>query len=527
MRMKAWQFLARRGSWRGLALGLPVLLAGVMAGCVSSPQTHRAPTLVPPWVGLIEGEGVGSIATGAPTRTPVLVPIWPQQPIQGSPTPDVFRTPPPLRTEALIHYVQPGESLSILAERYSVSTQTLLLANGITNADFLAVGQRLVIPPPVVQPAGPAYKILPDSEVVFGPASVGFDVVAEAARRGGYLAYYRETVEEEPRDGAAIVQLVAERYSVNPRLLLALLEYQSGWLTHPDVQAQTLSYPLGYQAQGWEGLFAQLSWAADMLNRGYYAWRAGWAGPYLLADGSVVPAGPGINAGTAAVQMLFAQLDGADRWRWDVGPDGLAGAYEDLFGSPFSRRVEPLVPENLEQPEMQLPFEPGKAWSFTGGPHSAWGDWAAWAALDFAPPGQAYGCVTSDEWLVAAADGLVVRSGDGAVLLDLDGDGFEQTGWVLLYLHIETRDRVPAGVFLKAGDRIGHPSCEGGVTTGTHVHLARKYNGEWIPADGDIPFNLDGWVSSGAGVPYDGFLRRGAQELEACACRNEFNQIMR
>jgi hypothetical protein len=53
------------------------------------------------------------------------------------------------------------------------------------------------------------------------------------------------------------------------------------------------------------------------------------------------------------------------------------------------------------------------------------------------------------------------------------------------------------------------------VSNGTHVHLARKYNGEWIPADGNIPFNLDGWISSGNGVEYDGYLTRGGTRLEA------------
>jgi hypothetical protein len=80
---------------------------------------------------------------------------------------------------------------------------------------------------------------------------------------------------------------------------------------------------------------------------------------------------------------------------------------------------------------------------------------------------------------------------------------------------------------VRAGDRIGHPSCEGGVTTGTHLHLARKYNGQWIPADGDLPFVMDGWVSSGAGWPYDGYLERGDVTLEACACRDDTNQISR
>ncbi len=97
------------------------------------------------------------------------------------------------------------------------------------------------------------------------------------------------------------------------------------------------------------------------------------------------------------------------------------------------------------------------------------------------------------------ADGVIVRSEFGEVVQDLDGDGDERTGWTLLYMHIGTSGRVPVGKKLKAGEFIGHPSCEGGVSNGTHTHVARRYNGEWIPADGSLPFNLDGWISEGAG----------------------------
>ena len=80
--------------------------------------------------------------------------------------------------------------------------------------------------------------------------------------------------------------------------------------------------------------------------------------------------------------------------------------------------------------------------------------------------------------------------------------------------------RVAGGIYLKAGDRIGHPSCEGGVSNGTHVHLARRYNGEWIPADqvnsgNALPFIMDGWVSSGNGLEYDGYLERDGESIEA------------
>ena len=106
------------------------------------------------------------------------------------------------------------------------------------------------------------------------------------------------------------------------------------------------------------------------------------------------------------------------------------------------------------------------------------------------------------------------------VVLDLDGDGREETGWNLFYMHVAAEDRVPAGVFVDQGQRIGHPSCEGGYSTATHLHLARKYDGEWIPADGPCPLVLSGWQAH-ASQSYEGTLTRGNLIRTACECREE------
>ena len=131
----------------------------------------------------------------------------------------------------------------------------------------------------------------------------------------------------------------------------------------------------------------------------------------------------------------------------------------------------------------------------------------------------------SEEWVTAVANGFIVRASDGAVMEDLDNDGYEQTGWDVLYMHMAAQDRVQAGTYVYAGDRIGHPSCEGGIANAAHLHLARKYNGEWITADGSLPFVISGFASGGNGVEYDGTLTRGSTMLEAAEGTTESNQI--
>jgi murein DD-endopeptidase MepM/ murein hydrolase activator NlpD len=111
----------------------------------------------------------------------------------------------------------------------------------------------------------------------------------------------------------------------------------------------------------------------------------------------------------------------------------------------------------------------------------------------------------------------------------LDGDGHEQTGWVLFYFHMAERDLIAAGAQVKVGDLLGHPSCEGGRATGTHVHIARKYNGEWIPADGIVPgivpFVIGGWTAEQGDAPYEGRLTRVGAWVEACTCSTAANTI--
>ncbi len=55
----------------------------------------------------------------------------------------------------------------------------------------------------------------------------------------------------------------------------------------------------------------------------------------------------------------------------------------------------------------------------------------------------------------------------------------------------------------------------------------RRYNGVWIAADGDLPFVMDGWVSAGYGIEYNGSLIKGDRIVEAWDGRSAFNAIQR
>lgn len=444
-----------------------------------------------------------------------------------TPTPDAPHSIPTPRMDSTTYTVQPGDTLHVIAEKFLIDLNLLISANPGIDPNWLAVGQMLQIPPAANVGTAPAFKVIPDSELIFSPYTSFFDIGQFVKERHGFLSSYAEDVEGKWMAGFEIIDRVAREYSVNPRILLALLEHQSQWVTQTNIPERLITYPMRFFDIYKDGLYKQLAWAASSLNAGFYAWQESRVSFWFLADGAAILVEPRVNSGTAAVQYTLGLLYGSDEWNRAVNEQGLFATYSSLFGSPFAYSFDPLIPSPLIQPALQLPFEQGAIWSFTGGPHPGWGEGSAWAALDFAPPGEPMGCQASPAWVTAVADGRILRSENGVVILDLDHDGFEQTGWTILYLHIDSKDRISAGTEVSVGDRIGHPSCEGGFSSGTHLHIARRYNGVWITADGSIPFVLDGWTASGDGVEYNGFLIKNDQKVEAWDAFVPENQISR
>jgi hypothetical protein len=373
---------------------------------------------------------------------------------------------------------------------------------------------------------GTQFHSLPDHAFVNGPTVVGFNTTAFVLAHDGWLKDYRAYAAGDWRSGANIVDYVATNFSISPRLLLALLEYQAGALSLPEPPVSR--YVLGHRQVYYESMYLQLVWAANTLNNAYYSWRAGKLLEYDLMDGTLFRPDPWQNAASAAVQYYFSKLTSGEEFSHAIGSNGLLRTYTNLFGDPWAVQFT-LIPGSLRQPALILPFPPGRVWSYTGGPHTGWGTGQPFAAVDFAPPSQFSGCFKADDeqYATAMADGRVVRSGVDGVVLDLDGDGNERTGWVIYYLHLASEGRAPAGKDLRAGDPIGYPSCEGGRVTGTHVHIARKYNGEWMLAGGVIPFVLDGWIAHDGVAAYKGTLTRGSLVVIACECSDAASTLHR
>ncbi|MBI4674844.1 MAG: LysM peptidoglycan-binding domain-containing protein [Chloroflexi bacterium] len=476
-----------------------VAAACALVACTSEPaptsQAGAPPTHTPRPL-LSSGDQATATLAAEPTETP-------------EPTP----TPGPIFIE---YKVRAGDTLGAISARFDLSVEDLMKINGLTDPHSLQIGRVLKIRV-LVEKVGPDVKILPDSEAVYGPAYKDFDLNAFLAKYpDSYLGSYSEIIEGQNRTGAEIIQLVAERFSVGPRVLLALMELRASWITASALEGNQIAFPMGLQDPGRQNLYRQAAWAANQINAGYYGKISGRLGILEFADRQRAQFAYGLNPGTAAIQNVLAKTATWDEWQTLVAPQGFRAAYEKLFGDPYQYEVKPLLPKNLQQPSLGLPIEAGKLWYFTGGPHAGWVDGSPWAAVDFAPADQAGSCWPSKYWAIAAAPGVVTASENGRVVQDLDGDGFQGTGWALLYMHLADEERVAVGAKLKANDPIGHPSCQGGAAETSHVHFARLYNGQWIPAgDTKIPLVLSGWTFSADSQEYDGAMTRGDQKRTA------------
>ena len=449
-------------------------------------------------------------------------------PLAPTPVPAPTSERPEYSPGELVDYIaQNGDTLPALAARFNTIVEEIRAANPIIPLDATTMppGMPMKIPIYYLPLWGTAYQSIPDHAFVNGPAQIGFSTSAFVSSTSGWLKDYRVYAGEKTRTGAEMVDYIAQNYSVSPQLLLALLEYQGGALTQPQPPAQR--YMLGFRRVNYESPYTQLIIAANTLNNGYYNWRAGRLTELELLDGTLFRPDPWQNAGSVALQYYFSRLYSGDRFFASIGPDGLAGVYQSFFGDPWENMVT-VLPGSLQQPALQFPFVAGQLWAYTGGPHTGWGSGEPLAAIDFAPASDVTGCnpAAPDQFATAMAGGLVLRSDIDGMVIDLDKDGDERTGWTLYYLHLATEARISLGREVKAGDPVGYPSCEGGRVTGTHVHIARKYNGEWILADGPLAFNLEGWIAHNGSREYKGTLTRGAITITACECSDYQSQIM-
>lgn len=402
------------------------------------------------------------------------------------------------------YQTQSGDTLYTVAVRFNAYYSEIMALDGLNLPEkgLLNPGRGLRIPKKFTKTTDSA-RLFPDSEIVFSQTSAKFNVDGFLAGERGYLFGYADG---DGLTGGGIIRKLAQENSINPKILLALLEYTSGWVTNKQPPAATVDYPMRFQDPWSKGLNAQMMLAINYLERGYYGWRDARILCLYFNNGENLRLAPDLNAGTVAVMYYFSKVT-SDSTSWRAAVDRFFAVYTGFFGDPWARALEPLYPSELYPPWLILPFPLGQSWCFSNGPHGAWDARGPEAAVDFAPEQYEYSGPET-RTILASVSGCVVRSEGNTVVIDLDCDGSENTGWALFYYHLSEQGRIRPNSKVSQGQKIGYASCEGGACSGIHIHMARKFNGEWILAGGAIPLVLSRWVMT-AGAEGEWRLVRG------------------
>ncbi len=267
-------------------------------------------------------------------------------------------------------------------------------------------------------------------------------------------------------------------HSVNPNLVLALMDMHSGILSRTSLSDVSRPFAELSNAQGFN---EQLQDVLSRLSKSFYQVRKEQEQQYQ--DKGFVSAKQ--SAATLALQQLFAtsqtpQVGKAPSEQLEQ----LLKTYEQRFEQSLQTQqpqFESLTQASLAAPVMQLPWSLGYSW-IGGGSHGY--DGSSWphSSIDYAYDWPQWGGQT---WSVRAAHGGTV-----SVLSSCQVRITDASGWATTYYHLSNVN-VYNGQQVSANTHLGYYAsnksqalCEGGSSTGPHLHFSLLYNGYYQSLDG-------------------------------------------
>lgn len=309
---------------------------------------------------------------------------------------------------------------------------------------------------------GVSARWIEDAEFVYGPALLDFDVRAYLATAAPHLVPQAEAISHW-----------TGHYSISPRVLLAVLEMQSGVMTNPAALANP-SAGLVAGADAGEQIRALVA----SLFVDFYAFREAAAGqPRSL------------NAATFALLNLFrsAAPAGFSPQAADDARTRFRDAYARLFPTPALNAVVGDLPGGALPPSnfLQFPWKNNSSWFFNGTHTTSGSGSFPMSSIDFTRTWSlVWGNNTSTDYVVAAHAGTVTVFSTCNVRVTAPN------GWATNYYHLEglvvaNGQQVAAnqtiGVY---ADDLANALCQGGSSTGPHVHFSLLQNGAHVPIDG-------------------------------------------
>jgi LasA protease len=363
-----------------------------------------------------------------------------------------------------------------------------------------------------VMPFNAPLTILSEGQFVYGPNVTDFDLSAYLSRNSSALAPLAQDLDDK-----------ASYYSINPRVLLTILEIRNGVVTaESPLTEKQLAHIVGYQDI--VGYDEQVFKLCETLMENYYhrLYQQPLANTAVITltlnDGTSVSVPATTNAGTTAILTSLAPLSSQEQWQALISkeePTGFFQTYRRLFteDDPLDDSNQVIAPEAPPATLLKFPFACNDTWNFSSGPHD--GDCnPPFVAVDFAPGVGDCNVIPTDRWIVSPASGTVSAVNCGGCEVRIT----HQDGWGSFLFHV-ANPQVSVGETVLQNDPVGNPSMRptcggscggcGGSATGTHVHYALMYNGAFVAIEGTA---FEGWVVHGT-ICRQGYLEKDGQQI--------------
>ncbi|MBM4412556.1 MAG: peptidase M23 [Chloroflexi bacterium] len=381
-----------------------------------------------------------------------------------------------------------------------------------------ATGNRATstpLPRPTVSPvptvatvtAVPASRFLTLDEIVYAGQ---FD--AEAIQRflqdaGGVLADVNVNVAGRRYRFSEALLGQTLYYSVSPKTILALMEYQSGTVTQAGLSDDRYRWALGYRGESgrFAGMSTQIRWAVREL---FYARRdLPTRPPLTYADGAVLDAPNELDDAQYVIARVLAPTIGSGQLMQALAQ--YADVYVRLFGvldaAPLTIEAPPAI---LHRPLRMI--KPVTSFFDHGGPFltrdARDGVTTYWGFVETDITAFAYNghdgwdyAAAPPEPVLAAADGLVIFAGiaddgcnTGAVIID-HGSDVRTLYWHLSQVSVEIGQQVSTGETIGI---VGNTGC----SKGPHLHFGVHHRGVSISPYGWCGREPDPWQTHPAGA---------------------------
>lgn len=357
--------------------------------------------------------------------------------------------------------------------------------------------------PVVVDPN--ARRFLSMSEIVYAPDFYRDEITSYLQQAGGDLATVKTNVGGRSYDFPTALLGSTLYYSVSPKIILALIEYQSDLVTVPNQPADRYTWAVGYSGDGgkFAGFGAQIRWAVREL---FYARRDAIIRPPLQFRDGTMPTPTYLTEQQYVIARLLAPTINSaslDTALWQY-----VDTYERLFGKlPATLPEYPPAPAILHRPLEEI--MPITSFFDHGGPFltrndkdgvtTFWGRTETDIAFAYdGHDGWDYAAAPPDPAL-ASAPGKVVFAGIAddncdtlAVIID-HGQDVRTLYWHLAQVLVDVGQTVTQGETIGI---IGETGC----AKGPHLHFGVQYRGYNVDPYGWCAATPDPWQAHPAGT---------------------------